>query len=121
MPARASAYLEDDQAAHGESGGPGQAQSEMAPQRPVPEGPANGELHGPEGWEPFQHRVVRQRVAERVLQEGVPQAAHDDEEEPFQVALDQYAEQQPEGSVGQGHDGEPGPDRRPAPAIRAPE
>jgi hypothetical protein len=29
-----------------------------------------------------------------------------------QVAFDQDAEQQPEGAVGQGHDGEPGPDSR---------
>src|SRR4051812_48989279 len=77
----------DDQAAEGEGRGPGEAESEVAPQGGVGEGPADGELHWAEGGKPLQDGLVGQRVAERVLQEGVEQSAHDDHKEALQIAL----------------------------------
>ena len=52
--------------------------------------------------EELQHGLVRQRVVHRVLQERVQHGDHDDEEEAFQVAPDQHADQQAERGVGGG-------------------
>src|SRR5579884_2711620 len=93
---------EDCEAYQSEGERPRQRVEQVEPGKGLREGSADGELHRSIGWEPHEKVLVGKRVAERVLERGIHEADHDDEEEAFQFATYKYAKQQAEGAICQG-------------------
>src|SRR5205807_2002488 len=64
---------------------PAQAAPELPPGDAVGDRTAGHDLHRQVGRKVLDDRPVGRGVADGVLEEGIDQAQHDDEEEPFQV------------------------------------